>query len=392
MPRPGVEVFSLAEPTARSAPTDTGVWFVVGLTASLPVDGSGNPVPKLIHSMNEYEAVFGVRGSGVAQDLYDAVQTYYREGGSQVYVSPLPAAATGTPTEYEAALDRLTADLGPGQVSAPGSVDAAVQGSLVAHAEATNRVALLDAPSTGVAQDFIDAGEALQSAGNGRYGAAFGPGAVIPGVASGTTRSVSWAAIVAGIIARNDVPFTPNQAAAGVNGISLYALDVSARFTDLEYEAINAAGVNMARNRYGTLEMYGFRSLVDPVAHPEWLNFGNARLNMAIVAQATAIAERYVFSQIDGRKRMIGDFGGELAAMLVPFYEAGALYGATADDAFRVNVGSQVNTPATIANGELHAVIEVRMSPFAELVVIEIVKVSTVEAAAAPPSLSTLAA
>jgi hypothetical protein len=32
------------------------------------------------------------------------------------------------------------------------------------------------------------------------------------------------------------------------------------------------------------------------------------------------------------------------------------------------------------------------MSPFAELVVIEIVKVSTVEAAAAPPSLSSLAA
>lgn len=392
MPRPGVEVRSLAEPTARSAPTDTGVWFVVGATTQVPVDAGGAPVPTLVHSLNEYDAEFGARGSGVAQEMYDAVQTYFREGGNRVWVSALPAAATGTPTEYGAALDRLTADLGPGQVSAPGSNDAGVQGLLLDHAEVTNRVALLDGPVSGTAAELIAAGEAFQSAGNGRYGAAFAPGAIVPGVASGTQRTVSWASVVAGIIARNDVPFTPNQAAAGVNGVSLYALDLTTRYTDLEYEAINEAGVNMARNRYGTLEMYGFRSLVDPVAHPEWLNFGNARLNMAIVAQANAIAERYVFSQIDGRNRMIGDFGGELAAMLVPFYEAGALYGDTADQAFRVNVGSQVNTPATIANGELHAVLEVRMSPFAELVVIEIVKVSTVEAAAAPPSLSSLAA
>jgi hypothetical protein len=104
---------------------------------------------------------------------------------------------------------------------------------------------------------------------------------------------------------------------------------------------------------------------------------------MAIVAQANAIAERYVFKQMDGRGVLIADFGGELSGMLVPFYEAGSLYGTTAQEAFSVNVGAQVNTPETIANGELHAVISLRMSPFAELVVIEIVKVATTEALAA---------
>ena len=72
-----------------------------------------------------------------------------------------------------------------------------------------------------------------------------------------------------------------------------------------------------------------------------------------------------------------------LRAMLVPFYESGALYGETAEDAFEVNVGQQVNTPETIAAGELHAVLEVRMSPFAEKVVIEIVKVDPTVAIAA---------
>jgi len=87
-----------------------------------------------------------------------------------------------------------------------------------------------------------------------------------------------------------------------------------------------------------------------------------------------------VFAMIDGRGTLISEFGGDLRAMLVPYYESGQLYGDTADDAFQVNVGSAVNTPATIANGELHATLMVRMSPFAEYVSINIVKVSTQQA------------
>jgi hypothetical protein len=45
-----------------------------------------------------------------------------------------------------------------------------------------------------------------------------------------------------------------------------------------------------------------------------------------------------------------------------------------------VNVDSTVNTPTTIANREMHAVISARMSPDAELVFIEIVKVPTTQA------------
>jgi hypothetical protein len=86
---------------------------------------------------------------------------------------------------------------------------------------------------------------------------------------------------------------------------------------------------------------------------------------------------------MDGRGKKIAQFGSELAVMLGGFYDAGALYGETAADAFQVDVGSSVNTPTTIANGELHAVLKVRMSPFAELVVIEIVRVALTEAIAA---------
>ena len=57
----------------------------------------------------------------------------------------------------------------------------------------------------------------------------------------------------------------------------------------------------------------------------------------------------------------------------------GALYGDTPADAFVVNVGSPVNTPATIAAGELNAQASVRMSPFAQYVQILLTAVPTTQ-------------
>jgi hypothetical protein len=116
---------------------------------------------------------------------------------------------------------------------------------------------------------------------------------------------------------------------------------------------------------------------------PQWRELGQVRLIMAIVAQADAIAEAHLFAILDGRRHEIVKFGGELTAMLIPFYEDGSLYGNTPQEAFRVDVGPAVNTEATIAAGELHAVIALRCSHMAELVFVEIVKVETTQALAA---------
>jgi hypothetical protein len=81
MSRPGVDVISRALPPPRSAPTDTGVAFIVGATTifTLPY--------KLIYSLTEYVAAFGDR-TGAGQATYDAVDAYFREGGSKLYVAP----------------------------------------------------------------------------------------------------------------------------------------------------------------------------------------------------------------------------------------------------------------------------------------------------------------
>jgi hypothetical protein len=139
------------------------------------------------------------------------------------------------------------------------------------------------------------------------------------------------------------------------------------------------AGVNLVVSRYGVFEVFGWRSLVDPTgADQDWLNLGNCRLAMYIVAQALRIAENYILDELDGRGRTFSAFQGDLRGFLQDIYAKGSLYDGGSgkpEDAFAVDTGPQVNTPTTISNKELHASIAVRMSQDAELVVIEVAKV-----------------
>jgi len=414
-----VDVISRALSPPLSPPTNTGVGFLVGLTPAGQTPAPPNVA--LVRSLTEYEATFGARGSVAGdQATYDSADAFFREGGSQLYVSrtnpgtvldveaasaslePLKAGKAKIsggsvdtlaldPT-IKAALDALGKDLGPGQVWIADHTlagDAANQSALLAHAAATNRVALLTT-ADGTAAALEAAAAALATDANARFGALFAPSAIIPGVTAGTTRTVPYAAVEAGIIARNDATFTANQPAAGDLGQCVFVIDVEATYTDAEYTALNDASVNMARVKYGGVRTYGYRTLDAQNANSQWVWFGNSRLNMEITAQAEAIGEHYVFTTLDGQGKTIAQFGGDLSAMLNAFFLAGALYGATPQDAFRVDVGSSVNTPTTIANGELHAVLLVKMSPSPEWVVIEIVKVATTQTIA-PAGLSVAA-
>lgn len=95
---------------------------------------------------------------------------------------------------------------------------------------------------------------------------------------------------------------------------------------------------------------------------------------MQIAAEADALGETYLFDEIDGQGRLIASYGGALTAMLMPYWNIGSLYGTTAEEAFQVDVGPSVNTPTTIADKQLRALVMVRPSPFAEMITIEIVK------------------
>jgi hypothetical protein len=287
--------------------------------------------------------------------------------------------ANATDATWEAALDKLTIELGPGQVSAPGRTTSAIQKALLQHAYDMNRVAVLDTAyaATPSKATLLAQADGLRDDPNARYGGLFAPWAQVPGIVAGTVRLVPYSAVQAALMARQP---NANVPAAGKNGESRYAIGVVGGFTDAERQELNEGGVDIARNMFGGVRTYGYRTLADPAKLPGWVGLNNVRLVMEIKAKAYAIAEDFTFHQIDGEGIVFEQFAGQLTGMLIPYFDSGALYGTAADEAFFVDVGNAVNTAETISNGEIRAVIYIRTSPFAELVHIDIVKQQITEA------------
>lgn len=471
MPRPGSNVVLLDTPTPVSVPSDTGTWFVVGTSDRGPANAA-----TLILSLDQFTTVFGARQAYSV--LYDAVETFFREGGNRCYVGRVvgPTPTTGTrnlldgsagvsltvnaigpgawsssykvgvvagnaagtfqiqvsdasnvvleqsgdlsnqsaaiawsayssyvrivlgatalnpavvaltalsagaddrtnitDTQWANALASFGPALGPGQVSAPGRTSSTAYGQIKTHAEANNRVGLLDAPDSATAAT-LKAAAALATS---RFMAQpFAPWVIIPGVTVGTVRAVPPSAFIAGLIARNDASYGTNQASAGTAGIARYVTDLSQPdWDDATRTDLNINGINVIRRMLGGVRNYGWRALVNAVSDANWVGFNNARFYMDLYNTLNAIGEGYVFSQIDGQNgTTINKFHGSLGGEMLRRYQQGALFGDTADVAFQVDTGPTVNTLASITAQELHAAVAYKNAPMAEYVLIQISK------------------
>jgi hypothetical protein len=394
MSRPGTTITRSEARPARSARTGTGPWFTVGVTGTADTVASPAGPRTPCRSLAEYAARFGSRsshtndgtgaGGAGAFTMYDQAEFFFKEGGAEMYVSP--ATYNVTPATLETniatALALFTKDLGPGQVSVPGRITAATRLAVAAHGDLTNRLAVLATTGGAVtsATMITDAAIASITQTQERVTTMWGPWLTVPGVTSGTTRTISPECIVAGIIARNDaLGVSPNEPSAGQNGQSDYGIDVLNAYDDATRLTLSLNGVNLLRDIYDGVRVYGFRTLADATTDANWILASNARLFMAIQALADEVGERFMFRQIDGQRKTINEFNGALTGVVMPFYQRGSLYGATPEEAFRVDTGPNINTDATIANGELRANIALRVSPFAEEVIMELVKVKITE-------------
>lgn len=287
-----------------------------------------------------------------------------------------------TDTQWLAAITQFTKDLGPGQIAMPGRSTATAHTNLITHAAANNRRALLDYTDTPTRATLVTAAGVDSLVANSEFAAAFAPWAIIPGVTSGTTRTVPYSAIEAGIIARNDgAGVSPNQPSAGTQyGVSQYALGLSQpAWSDTDREALNNGGVNVAMLINGQVTTFGYRSLAPANVPADWLLFSNSRLVMAIVAQCQVVGLRYVLHLIDGQGIVFKDFAGDLKAVIQPYFDDGSLFGPTPQDAYLVDTGPSVNTPDTIAALQLNAIVSLQLSPFAEMVPIQIVTTTLTE-------------
>ena len=502
---PGTNITVTANASNQSVQNRTGTWFALGVAA-----GPAN-VPVPVQSMNDFNAVFGQTVNGQVTGrysltnmnstlLYDALDTYFREGGMQAFVvriqptstgvaatsaslggvwtltaagkgtwanatqtnpltltvnyisagnfsatityngnvnasvtglsgdtdvvnwvnslpvyqslvtassnagtstlptssaSPLVVTLTGgtdvavTDADVTAALASITEAYGPGQVSYPGNTNAAVYVSLANHAAANNRVALLHggvATATATTlQTTVSTFQANTSVTDPSYAAFFAPWLITPGTVNTNpsatnpyafTRTVAPCALAAAKIAQADAGHDANVPAAGIiNGAASFVTGLSTSFVASDRAALNTAGVNVIRTipNTGTIAVYGFRSAA---VNPAWIYFSNVRFRMQIIEQFDTIAEAYVFQEIDGKGQLFAALAGALGAQCQAYWLRGSLYGANAGSAYVVNTGPTVNTPATIAAGQINAVVSLKMSPYGEFVNIAIAKYS----------------
>jgi hypothetical protein len=288
-------------------------------------------------------------------------------------------------TEWAAAINRFTPDLGPGQVSMLGRTTDTAHTNLLAHALASNRFALLDGPNTLVKATLLANASPLRALLTAPYGALYAPWVSYPGTAPGTTRTLPPSMFVARAMASNDATDGPNQPSAGDWGLIGDALGLgftaAIPLTDLDYQDLNAAGVDMLRVINGILGIYGARTLADPATKPLKWKASNQRLEMLIKAECGEVGQQFQFREIDGQGITLAAWHGALTERMLRLYNRGDLYPDPLDrrpeTAFVVETGPTVNTAALIADGILSAEIAYRPSSFAELVRVKVTNVGT---------------
>jgi hypothetical protein len=301
-------------------------------------------------------------------------QTLALEGGE----AKTGTADGGNLTE---ALNRLVKDLGPGQVAAPNFRAEEGHLALLAHCILNNRRALLDDESGATKDELVEHATPLQAAeGKGaRYGALMAQWAIIPGLTSGTTRTVPYSGVQMGIIAASEAAGNnPNKPAAGrKRGKARWALGLVNTWTQEEIAELDDAGVTCAILAGGVPTTFGDRTLIDQDEESrDWRSFAASRLVMAISELTRQVLQGFEFEQIDGKGYVFSELQGEISGRAcMPFYKDNALYGELPEEAFVVNTGPAVNTPQSIEQEEIKAQVAIRISPKGGLLKAEIVNV-----------------
>lgn len=289
--------------------------------------------------------------------------------------------ASAGDTQFTTAINNISSALGPGQILAPGRTTTNTVAALVAHAASSlnNRVALIDTPDSPTASNLTAIPTAIQSGSTDpSFAATFGPWLIYPGVPTGTStpaanRTIPPSAIAAALASKNDAKGDANQAAAGINGQLVGAIGVSQTYNNSDLTTLHQAGVNVFKNLapIAGIQLYDY---VSCAIDPNWIPLNFVRFRMQLVYEGQVIAAQYLFGKNDAKGQLLSKFNGALRGSLAVHWREGSLYGVSPSDAFSVQTGPPVNTPATQQAGQLNAIENVRMAPDAPYVNINIIK------------------
>lgn len=330
--------------------------------------------PQAVNSWTEFTQKFGDIQAG-NQYLAQAVYGFFNNGGTRCWVTRIGAGGN----EVEQALQQLESIDEVAIVAAPLPPDTAAaalntaQTQLVDHCQKMeNRVAILDSARdiTGdnLAITTDDAGIWRPAANPKGYGAFYFPWIEVadPLGAPGNHIAVPPSGHVAGIYARSDTERGVHKAPA--NEVILGALDVRYPVSKVLQGSLNLRGVNCIRSFSGTIKVYGARTLAsDDQGDPEWIYISVRRLVNFLRESIDAGTQWVVFEP--NADALWSKIRRNVSAFLNGQWAAGALVGATPEQAFYVRCDETTNPPEVRDLGQVVAEIGVAVVRPAEFVV-----------------------
>ncbi|MFN8075055.1 MAG: phage tail sheath subtilisin-like domain-containing protein [Kineosporiaceae bacterium] len=254
-----------------------------------------------------------------------------------------------------------------------GSVDLgmwkAVQTALIAHCELyPNRMAVLDAPP-GMTPQAIKEWRSETAMYDSAFATMYYPWISVEdpsATGADATRLVPPSGHVAGVWARTDD--TRGVWKAPANDTIRGALDVERPITQNEQSLLNPIGINCIRP-FGTrgIRIWGARTLTSDT---DW-QYVNVRRLFNMVESTIMTGTQWTVFEPNDVKLWEG-VNRTLTGYLTGLWQAGALFGSSADQAFYVKCDATTNPPESIDAGKL--VVEVGLAPVkpAEFVIFRI--------------------
>ena len=319
------------------------------------------------------------RGVSVA-DRRPAAQTYSLTGGTESMTALVPADFQGNVVSRSGidgleALDDVTMVLAPDIMKAyqDGLIDMdgviSLQKSILAHcSRMEDRVAILDTPP-GLTPTEVDDWKTKTAnlISDGGYGALYYPWIKVDDPAARAPSFIPPSGYVAGLWSRTDDRRGVHKAPA--NEELMGVLDLETHLTQAELGTLNVHSIDCIRAFPGRgIRVWGARTLAE--AASEWRYINVRRLTNFVKESIDQGTQWVVFEPND--QGLWARVRRDITAFLTRVWGTGALFGATAGDAFYVKCDRETNPQEIIDAGMM--VCEVGIAPVkpAEFVVFHI--------------------
>jgi uncharacterized protein len=355
---PGVYVKELDKP-GPIAGVSTSVVAIVGPALSGEVN-----TPTLITNWTQFVQKFGDETNNVyspSPTIYApfAVRGFFDNGGAMCYFTRVE---TGPPNNnqnntkaYKDAIDALKRVQEVNILCVPDETGMEVQKHLIEHCETMqNRFAILDPLRETENEKINSQRDGIGS--NSGYAALYYPRIYVANPSGGRIL-IPPSGHIAGLYARTDTARGVHKAPA--NETLRGALGLEKVLTDDEQGPFNEAGINALRFFPGRgVVVWGARTVV-PKERTQW-RYVNVRRLLLYIEESIREGTRFAVFEPNNQalwqtvQRRVADF-------LTRVWRAGALFGSTPEEAFRVRVDEELNPADQRALGQL--VIEVIVYP-----------------------------